>query len=87
MRPRAATCCGRRLYYIDDEFTERLRHLSESNVLFPRIARWRPEVMPVIARLEKDHVHLRFAAKLRDSTPTNGSAPELSQPSVVLTDM
>jgi len=43
------------LFYID-EFPERLHHPSESNVLFPRIARARPDVMPVISRLEKDHV-------------------------------
>jgi len=43
------------LFYID-EFPERLHHPSESNVLFPRIAQARPDVMPVISRLEKDHV-------------------------------
>jgi len=43
------------LFYID-EFPERLHHPSESNVLFPRVARARPDVMPVISRLEKDHV-------------------------------
>ena len=43
------------LFYID-EFPERLHHPIESDVLFPRIARARPDVMPVISRLEKDHV-------------------------------
>ena len=43
------------LFYID-EFPERLHHPSESNVLFPRLARARPDLVGVISRLEEDHV-------------------------------
>lgn len=43
------------LLYID-EFPERLHHPKESDLLFPRVARRAPELLPVIARLEQDHV-------------------------------
>lgn len=43
------------LFYID-EFPERLHHPKESDLLFPRIARRAPEAMPVIRRLEADHM-------------------------------
>lgn len=43
------------LFYID-EFPERLHHPAESNLLFPKIARARPDLMPVIQRLEADHM-------------------------------
>ena len=43
------------LFYID-EFPERLHHPSESNLLFPKIARARPDLMPVIHKLETDHM-------------------------------
>ncbi len=43
------------LFYID-EFPERLHHPTESDVLFPRVARAAPELMPVITRLEADHI-------------------------------
>lgn len=43
------------LFYID-EFPERRHHPNESNLLFPRLARVAPELMPVIARLEDDHM-------------------------------
>jgi hemerythrin-like domain-containing protein len=43
------------LFYID-EFPERRHHPKESDLLFPKIARVAPELMPVIQRLEKDHV-------------------------------
>ena len=43
------------LFYID-EFPERLHHPKESELLFPRVARLAPETVPVIARLEQDHV-------------------------------
>lgn len=43
------------LFYID-EFPERLHHPKESNLLFPRLARLAPELMPVIRRLEADHM-------------------------------
>jgi hemerythrin-like domain-containing protein len=44
------------LFYID-EFPERLHHPKESDLLFPRLARVAPELMPVIRRLESDHMH------------------------------
>lgn len=43
------------LFYID-EFPERCHHPKESNLLFPKIARHLPELMPVIRRLEADHL-------------------------------
>jgi hemerythrin-like domain-containing protein len=43
------------LFYID-EFPEKLHHPKESDLLFPRIARAAPELMPVIRRLEADHM-------------------------------
>ena len=43
------------LFYID-EFPERLHHTSESNLLFPKLARVRPDLMPLIGRLEADHM-------------------------------
>ena len=43
------------LFYID-EFPERRHHPKESDLLFPKLARVAPELMPVIARLEQDHV-------------------------------
>lgn len=43
------------LFYID-EFPERLHHPKESDLLFPRLARAAPELMPVIRRLEADHM-------------------------------
>jgi hemerythrin-like domain-containing protein len=43
------------LFYID-EFPERLHHPKESNLLFPRLARAAPGLLPVIERLEHDHM-------------------------------
>lgn len=43
------------LFYID-EFPERLHHPKESDLLFPKVARLAPELMPVIGRLESDHM-------------------------------
>jgi hemerythrin-like domain-containing protein len=43
------------LFYID-EFPERTHHPNESDLLFPKLARAAPELMPVIARLESDHM-------------------------------
>jgi hemerythrin-like domain-containing protein len=43
------------LFYID-EFPEKRHHPKESNLLFPRVARAAPEMMPVIRRLEADHM-------------------------------
>ena len=43
------------LFYID-EFPERRHHPKESDLLFPKIARVAPQLMPVIRRLEDDHL-------------------------------
>ena len=43
------------LFYID-EFPERHHHPKESDLLFPAVARAAPELMPVIRRLEDDHM-------------------------------
>jgi hemerythrin-like domain-containing protein len=43
------------LFYID-EFPERRHHPKESDLLFPRLVRVAPELMPVIQRLEADHM-------------------------------
>ncbi|RYY77815.1 MAG: hemerythrin domain-containing protein, partial [Comamonadaceae bacterium] len=43
------------LFYVD-EFPERRHHPKESDLLFPKLARLRPELMPVIRRLEEDHM-------------------------------
>lgn len=44
------------LYYID-EYPERLHHPKESDLLFPKLARARPDLMPLIERLEADHLN------------------------------
>jgi hemerythrin-like domain-containing protein len=44
------------LFYID-EFPERLHHPKESNHLFPKVARVAPELIPVLHRLEADHLN------------------------------
>jgi len=43
------------LFYID-EFPERRHHPKESDLLFPKVARVAPQLMPVIKRLEDDHM-------------------------------
>ena len=43
------------LFYID-EFPERQHHPKESDHLFPKLARLAPHVLPVIDRLEADHM-------------------------------
>lgn len=43
------------LFYID-EFPERLHHPKESDLLFPKLAQADPALVPVITRLESDHV-------------------------------
>jgi len=43
------------LFYID-EFPERRHHPKESDLLFPKLARVAPQLMPVIHRLEADHL-------------------------------
>lgn len=43
------------LFYID-EFPERLHHPKESDLLFPRLGRVRPDLLPVIHALEADHM-------------------------------
>ena len=44
------------LFYID-EFPEQRHHPKESDLLFPKLARGAPDLMPVIRRLESDHMH------------------------------
>ncbi|MDB5953723.1 hemerythrin domain-containing protein [Ramlibacter sp.] len=44
------------LFYID-EFPERRHHPNESKFLFPKLARLRPQLMPVIQRLEEQHIN------------------------------
>lgn len=43
------------LFYID-EFPEKRHHPNESNLLFPKVARRAPRLMPVIQKLEADHI-------------------------------
>jgi hemerythrin-like domain-containing protein len=43
------------LFYID-EFPEKRHHPKESNLLFPRIARAVPALLPLVQRLEADHL-------------------------------
>jgi hemerythrin-like domain-containing protein len=43
------------LFYID-EFPEQKHHPKESDLLFPHVARACPELMPVIRKLEEDHM-------------------------------
>jgi hemerythrin-like domain-containing protein len=51
------------LFYID-EFPEKRHHPNESNLLFPKIARHAPQVMPVIRRLETEH--MQGEARIRE---------------------
>ena len=51
------------LFYID-EFPERRHHPKESDLLFPKIARVAPQLMPVIQRLEDDH--MRGESRVRE---------------------
>lgn len=44
------------LFYID-EYPERRHHPRESNFLFPRVLQRAAWAMPVISRLEQEHVH------------------------------
>lgn len=43
------------LFYID-EYPEKLHHPKESNLLFPRLVRLRPELLPLVRNLEQDHL-------------------------------
>ncbi|MBU7574035.1 MAG: hemerythrin domain-containing protein [Hydrogenophaga sp.] len=43
------------LFYID-AFPEKNHHPKESNLLFPRLARAAPQLMPTIEQLERDHM-------------------------------
>ncbi len=43
------------LFYID-EYPERLHHPKESDLLFPKVARLAPQLMPMIERLEREHM-------------------------------
>lgn len=43
------------LFYLD-EFPEKRHHPNESSLLFPKVTRQAPQLMPVIHRLEADHL-------------------------------
>jgi hemerythrin-like domain-containing protein len=43
------------LFYID-EFPEKQHHPKESDLLFPKLARAEPALMPIIRRLEAEHM-------------------------------
>jgi hemerythrin-like domain-containing protein len=44
------------LFYID-EFSDRLHHTKETELLFPPVAKRAPQLLEVIARLDKDHAN------------------------------
>ncbi len=44
------------LFYID-EFPERRHHPKESNLLFPKVVRLVPSLLPTVERLEQDHIN------------------------------
>lgn len=44
------------LFYID-EFSDRLHHTKESELLFPPVLKRAPQLQEVIARLDKDHAN------------------------------
>jgi hemerythrin-like domain-containing protein len=44
------------LFYID-EFSDRLHHTKETELLFPPVAKRAPHLQEVIARLDKDHAN------------------------------
>ena len=50
------------LFYID-EFPERLHHPKETELLFPKIAKRAPQVVPVIEQLERDHLQGESAVR------------------------
>lgn len=50
------------LFYID-EFPERLHHPKESDLLFPRVVRLAPHVLPTVERLEQDHMRGESAVR------------------------
>lgn len=50
------------LFYID-EFPERQHHPKESDLLFPKVVRVAPHVMPTITRLEQDHMQGEAAVR------------------------
>lgn len=50
------------LFYID-EFPERQHHPKESDLLFPKLVRAAPHVMPAITRLEQDHMQGEAAVR------------------------
>jgi hemerythrin-like domain-containing protein len=44
------------LFYID-EFSDRLHHTKETELLFPPVAKRAPQLLEVIERLDKDHAN------------------------------
>ncbi len=51
------------LFYVD-EYPERLHHVKESTMLFPRLRECTPEAGDMLARLDHDHKH--GGARIRD---------------------
>ncbi len=50
------------LFYID-EFPERMHHPKESELLFPKVAKLAPQVVPAIERLNRDHTQGESAVR------------------------
>ncbi len=50
------------LFYID-EFPERLHHPKETELLFPKVAKAAPQVVPAIERLDRDHTQGESAVR------------------------
>ncbi len=50
------------LFYID-EFPERQHHPKETELLFPKVARLAPQVVPTIKRLDQDHMQGESAVR------------------------
>jgi len=50
------------LFYID-EFPERLHHPKETELLFPKVAKAAPQVVPAIKRLDRDHTQGESAVR------------------------
>ena len=50
------------LFYID-EFPERMHHPKETELLFPKVAKLAPQVVPAIERLDRDHTQGESAVR------------------------
>ena len=54
----------RAMLFSIDEFSEPLHYPKESDLLFPRLARAVPELLPLIAQLEAEHMRIEEAQLL-----------------------